>query len=142
MKKLLKTLLIGIIICISGTTCVEAANLYNVNNYQLPLGTVKVVNNLYLFALYKDNKPYCVLDGEKMNKKDNLIGGQCTEYNAFRYYTYHNNYHNINNDTYIFWFREVKPNTFYKEARSMRATKNSQGLVFYGDKLHQLDEVK
>ena len=129
MKKLLKTLLIGIIICISGTTCVEAANLYNVNNYQLPLGTVKVVNNLYLFALYKDNKPYCVLDGEKMNKKDNLIGGQCTEYNAFM-------------DKYIFWFREVNPNTFYKEARSMRATKNSQGLVFYGDKFHQLDEVK
>ena len=58
MKKLLKTLLIGIIICISGTTCVEAASLYNVNNYQLPLGTVKVVNNLYLFALYSTKTPY------------------------------------------------------------------------------------
>ena len=140
MNRLLKTLLIGIIICISGATCVEAANLYNVNNYQLPLGTVKVVNNLYLFALYKDNKPYCVLDGDKMNKKDNLIGGQCTEYNAFMYSIYHNN--QINMSKYIYWFREVNPNTFYKEARSMRATKNSQGLVFYGDKFHQLDEVK
>lgn len=140
MNKLLKTLLFGIIISIVGTTSVEAANLYNVNNYQLPLGTVKIVDNLYLFALFKDNKPYCVLDGNKMNKKNNLIGGQCTEYNAFMYSIYNNN--QINMDKYIFWFREVNPNTFYKEARAMRAIKNSQGLVFYGDRYHQLDEVE
>lgn len=140
MNKLLKTLLFGIIISIVGTTSVEAANLYNVNNYQLPLGTVKIVDNLYLFALFKDNKPYCVLDGNKMNKKDNLIGGQCTEYNAFMYSIYNNN--QINMDKYIFWFREVNPNTFYKEARAMRAIKNNQGLVFYGDRYHQLDEVQ
>ena len=140
MEKVLKTLLLGFTIIFAGAASVKAANLYSVNDYKLPLGTVKVVDNLYLFALLKDNKPYCVLDGGKMNKKDNLIGGQCTEYNAFMYSIYHNN--QINIDKYIFWFREVSPNTFYKEARSIRATKNSQGLVFYGDKFHQLDEVK
>ena len=140
MNKLLKTLLFGIIISIVGTTSVEAANLYNVNNYQLPLGTVKIVDNLYLFALFKDNKPYCVLDGNKMNKKNNLIGGQCTEYNAFMYSIYNNN--QINMDKYIFWFREVNPNTFFFFFRAIRAIKNSKGLVFYGDRYHQLDEVE
>lgn len=140
MNKILKTLLLGIVLSQFSAISVGATNLYNVNNYQLPLGTVKVVDNLYLFALFKNNRPYCILDGNQMNKKNNLIGGQCTEYNAFMYSIYHNN--QINMDKYIYWFKEVHPNTFYKEARAIRAVKDKQGLVFFGEKFHQLDEVQ
>ena len=57
MNKILKTLLLGIVLSQFSAISVWAANLYNVNNYQLPLGTVKVVDNLYLFALFKNNRP-------------------------------------------------------------------------------------
>ena len=143
MKKLLLILTFISFINMCGA---EATNIYKVYNphenkaYFLTLGTVTIIDNVFLFAMFKDNKPYCVLDGDQMNKRNNLVGGKCTDYNALMYSIY--NHSQLDEDRYMYGFREVKENTFYKEALVMRANRIQRGLEFFGDRYNQLKEVQ
>lgn len=146
MKKLLSLLVLSIYIAFSLIGVAQAANTYKVYNknenktYYLPLGTVRfIADGYYIFALFKDNRPYCVLD-KTLNVKNQLIGGQCTEYNAaMRYYNSNGNF-DISN--YEYGFREVKSDTFLNEARTIRENKSRQGFVLATDRAHQLENIE
>lgn len=133
MKKILGILITSLFVTLNIINAVQAANIYRVYNklenktYYLTLGSVRFISEeYYVFALLKDNKPYCILDGE-LNRKNQLIGGRCTEYSAaLKYYMSEGR---INITPYEYGWRENKQNTFFNEARSIRANKTSQGFM-------------
>lgn len=118
---------------------VQAENIYKVYNknenktYNLTLGAVKfIADQYYIFAMFKNNKPYCVLDGE-LNRKNQLIGGKCTEYcAALRYYRSNGQF---DVTPYEYGWREINGNTFLNEAYVIKANKAHQGYQLVAPKI-------
>lgn len=131
MKRILGILTISVFVAFNLIEAVQAENTYKVYNknenktYNLTLGAVKfIADEYYIFAMFKNNKPYCVLDGE-LNRKNQLIGGRCTEYStALRYYRSNGQF---DVTPYEYGWREINGNTFFNEAYAIKANKAHQG---------------
>jgi len=133
-KQLLSTLLLGTITLGMVAPALAENFTYKVYNpkankaYTAVLGTITVVDNKYIFAfLTKSGQPLCVMGGNT-NIKNGLVGGQCSEFNAFGRLL---NGENINLDRYQYGWREYSTDTIEREMASIRKERAAQGKYQY-----------
>lgn len=131
--------LLGAVIALSVVNIALAVNytykVYNPNlnkTYTAVLGTMSITDTQYIWGFYtKDGQPLCVANLNTNSDKNGLIGGQCTDINAFVRFMNGENI-DINSSKYIFGFRELNQNTFYKEMNSIQQERTAQGKSVYG----------
>lgn len=100
-------------------------------SYSAVLGTMSISLSQYLWGFFtKDGKPLCVAKVYNTNNQNGLIGGQCTEVNAFINYL---NGENVNLDRYTFGWRELTENSFYKEMNLTKKERMSQGKYEFNE---------
>lgn len=95
------------------------------------LGTMSITDKQYIWGFFtKEGQPLCVANLNTNIDKNGLIGGQCTDINAFVKFMQGENI-DINSSKYIMGFRELNPNTFYKEMNSVQMERAAQGKSVY-----------
>lgn len=136
MKSLLKNMFFAVIIAFAfGNTTVLAENFtYKVYNpkenksYSAELGTIRLTDTGYIWCFYlKGGVPYAVVS-LNTNKKDGLVGGQCTDFKAFLKFLQQEN---VDLSKYEFGWREYSADTFYREMESIKAEREAQGFHEY-----------
>lgn len=101
--------------------------------YMANLGTLSLTDTQYLFGFYaKDGQPLCVANLNTNSDKNGLVGGQCTDAKAFINFMNGDNI-DLNSSKYIFGYRELAPNTFYKEMYEIRQERSAQGKTVVGE---------
>ncbi len=132
MKKWLITLLFSFIIINS----VQAACTYKVYNpkenksHVVTLGTMGVLPKQYIFVFFKGMAPYCVI-GAKEDVKNGLVGGQCTDANAFMRVLKDDADISILKN-YQFGWRELSEDTYYREVQEIIEDREENGLRLFG----------
>ena len=99
--------------------------------YTVELGTVRLSDSGYIWCFYlKGGTPYAVVS-LITDKKNNLVGGKCTDFNAFVKFLKNEN---IDLSKYEYGWREYNVGTFYRELEEIRAERAEQGYYEYSGK--------
>ncbi len=104
----------------------------NINKtYMAVLGTMSITDTKYLWGFFtQEGQPLCVANLNTNTDKNGLIGGQCTDISAFIKFMQGENI-DINSSKYVLGYRELNPNTFYKELNSIQQERTAQGKSLY-----------
>lgn len=100
--------------------------LYNPNlnkTTDAALGTISISENSYIWGLYTKNM-MCVVNMEIDTNKAGLVGGKCTDMEAFNRLS---RGENVDISKYDYGWREYNKNTFFKELDSIKAERKAQG---------------
>ncbi len=88
-------------------------------------GTITITDNEYLWGFYTPNgAPLCVAQIYNTNTKNGLVGGACTETNAFIRLL---NGEQVDLTKYEMGWRELSQNTLYLEMNAIKRERASQG---------------
>lgn len=97
-------------------------------SYTVELGTIRLTDTGYIWCFYlKGGIPYAVVS-LKTNKKNDLIGGSCTDFKAFQKFL---EQRNVDLSQYKFSWREYSAGTFYREMEDIRIERAAQGFHEY-----------
>ena len=108
--------------------------------YTAVLGTVSITDDKYFWGFYTQNgEPLCVAQIYKTNKKDGLVGGQCTDINAFFKFLAKEN---IDLSKYEMSWREFSQNTLYTEMNDIREERALQGKYEYTDSSQEIPNIQ
>lgn len=136
MKRFLLTVFLLGTICISNFySNANAENfMYKVYNpkenkvYTVELGTIRLTETGYIWCFYlKGGIPYAVVS-LNTDKKNDLVGGKCTDFKAFQKFLEHGN---VDLSQHEFGWREYSAGTFYREMEEIRAERAAQGYHEY-----------
>lgn len=96
------------------------------------LGTVTVTDNEYIFGFFtKEGEPLCVTNLNLNKDSKGLIGSKCIETKAFMRQFENNK--NLDLSKYEMGWRELEPDTFYKEINSIKPERATQGKYEIGE---------
>ena len=136
MKKTLLTIsLVGTMIMSIWSNMAFAENFtYKVYNpkenktYTVELGTIRLTETGYIWCFYlKGGIPYAVVS-LNTDKKNDLVGGKCTDFKAFQKFLEQGN---VDLSQHEFGWREYSAGTFYREMEEIRAERAAQGFHEY-----------
>lgn len=134
MKKYCKIIMLAISLIAINNFCMANNHTYKVYNQKLnksfsvQLGTITLTENQYIFAFFLNNgQPYCVIN-LNTNIKNNLVGGQCTDYHSVM-----DILNNKKPTSVEYGWREYSTNTFYPEIHSLKHERALQGKYLLGE---------
>lgn len=135
MKKTLALILLGATILTMSAPTFADNFTYKVYNprtnkaYTGVFGTISITDYEYLWGFYTPNgTPLCVAQIYNTNTKNGLVGGQCTDTNAFIKFM---NGERIDLSKYEMGWRELSQNTIYSEMNAIRRERASQSKYEY-----------
>jgi hypothetical protein len=138
-QKLFALLSVGIILSMANAVLAESYTykIYNPvlnKSYIAELGTMSLTDTQYIFGFFaaKDRQPLCVANLNTNSDKNGLVGGQCTDAKAFLKFMDGENI-DLNSSKYTFGYRELVPNTFYKEMYELKQERREQGKTVIGE---------
>ena len=98
-------------------------------SYNAVFGTVSFIDNYYIWGFYtKDGTPLCILHKNNTNVKNGLVGGICTDANAFMRFA---NGENIDLSKYNMAWSELNQGTIYREMEDIRQERAAIGKYEY-----------
>lgn len=135
MKKFLIILFMVLTIILNSQNFAFAENFtYKVYNpkenktHTVELGTIRLTETGYIWCFYlKGGIPYAVVS-LNTDKKNDLVGGKCTDFKAFQKFLEHGN---VDLSQHEFGWREYSAGTFYREMEEIRAERAAQGYHEY-----------
>lgn len=137
MKKTFLALLgAGIVLAIANIALASnyTYKVYNSNlnkTYTANLGTISLTDTEYLWAFYtKEGQPLCIVNLNTNTDKNGLVGGQCTDIDAFISFMSGESI-DMNSPKYTLGYREFNPNTFYKEMNELQQERAAQGKFVF-----------
>lgn len=135
MKKQVVYVILSMIFLFASFSPARAEFTYKVYNpkenksYTVTLGTIGVTPTKYIFGFFHNHAPYCVIVA-KDDIQNNLVGGQCIEFNAFFKYIMNEN-NNIDLNKYRYGWREYSKDTFYQEVDAIMKNRQEKGLTVF-----------
>ena len=97
-------------------------------SYTVELGTIRLTKTGYIWCFYlKGGIPYAIVS-LNTDKKNDLVGGKCTDFKAFQKFLEQGN---VDLSQHEFGWREYSAGTFYREMEENKAERAVQGFHEY-----------